>query len=156
MHTCTALAALTFMAPLAACQLSSPEVGKLSQEDVEAIEQLVDQRAAVIHARDWEPWWAIYEKDALFIPPWGSPITLRDWTATQEPADLNMVEYSAEIEEIDGCGDLAYLRARYVEVMSSTEGVEPHPHPGTFVWLLRKRADGSWRVFMTMFNSEEL
>lgn len=155
MRRFAALTGVILIGPLAACRSQAPPVGNLSEEDVAAIERLVSQREASARAPTWDPLWEIYERDALFVPPYGSPISVGEWTAAHDPSDVDVVEFSAEIQEIDGRGDLAFLRGTYVEVMSMTEGVEPHPHTGTFVWLVRKKPDGSWRVFMSLWNEQE-
>jgi len=140
---------------LSACRPPAQEAGPLSDEDVAAIKELVSLRAALAQAPNWDAWWAVYERDALFVPPYGAPYAIADWMSAYDSSEINVAEFSAEIEEIDGRGDLAYLRARYLEVMSMTEGAEPQPLTGTYVWLLRKKPDGSWRVFMAMWNAAD-
>ncbi len=126
---------------LAAVSGVMAQTGSLPAEDVAAIEQLLSQRADLVQARDWAPWWEIYEEDALFVPPEGSPALLADWAAVYEPSDFKVEEFTGRVEEIDGRGHLAFLRASNVEV-TRPEGVEPDSLTGTFVWLVRKRPDG--------------
>jgi ketosteroid isomerase-like protein len=61
---------------------------------------------------------------------------------------------TVDVAEIEGRGDLAYIRGTYSETLSFG-GNEPVDLEGKYVWILKKQADGSWLVTVGISNSNQ-
>ncbi len=140
--------ALTF----SACP--APEVGPLSEQDVEAIRSTREAYVQAVLAGDSGATVAQFTEDAVLMPPnqplvegrpdigaWYTPFTVTEYTVTEA--------------QVDGRGGLAYDRGTY-SVTFSTEGMpEPVSVTGKYVHILRKQPDGSWLWAVAIWNSDQ-
>lgn len=55
--------------------------------------------------------------------------------------------------EVDGRGDLAYVRGRYSMVMALPSQPELS-ESGKYIEIWRKQPDGSWKLFRDIFNAD--
>jgi uncharacterized protein (TIGR02246 family) len=143
-----------FMAPLAACQAPAPEVGPLSEEDVAAIKASADVFVEAVLAGDWAAFAALYTEDAVFMPPNGPVVEGRvAIQAFLEPFP-SITQYEATIVQIDGRGNLAFVRATYSETYIVEGTPEPIHDTGKFVEIWRKQPDGKWLIAVEIWNSD--
>ncbi len=149
-----AFTALLFMAPLAACQAPAPEVGPLSEEDVAAIKASRVLWAEAVLAGDWAAVAALFTEDAVVMPP-NEPV-VEGQVALQAFLELfpSITQFEATIVQMEGRGDLAFVRATYSMALI-VEGVpEPIHDTGKFVDIWRKQPDGKWLVAVHIYNSD--
>jgi len=130
-----ALTALLFMAPLAACQAPAPEVGPLSEEDVAAIKASADVFTEAALAGDWAAFASLYTEDVILMPPNGPVVEGRMAVQAWMEPFPSFTQYQITIVQIDGRGDLAFLRGTY----SQTFKVEKQP-------------DGTWLIAVEIWN----
>jgi uncharacterized protein (TIGR02246 family) len=146
MRRFVAFAALMFMAPLAACQAPAPEAGPLSEEDVAAITASADVFGEATLAGDWAAYAALYTEDAVAILPNGVVVEGRAAIqALLEPLPP-ISQYDVTIVQIDGRGDLAFVRAAYSETYVVEGTPEPIHGAGKYVQTWRKQPDGKWLI----------
>ncbi len=125
----------------------------LSDADIAAIEEVGESWIAAANADDWAGLAALYTEDAVLMPP-NSPVVqgraaIEAFFAAFPPSSgfaLNPVE-------IDGRGDLAFVRGTY-SLTLEIEGMEPTPDTGKYIEIRRKQADGSWLLAADIFNSD--
>jgi uncharacterized protein (TIGR02246 family) len=147
-----ALTALMFMAPLAACQAPAPEAAPLSEEDVAAIKASTDSFVEALLAGDWAAFAALYTEDAVVMPPNVPVVEGRvDLQAFLEPLS-RFTQVELTIVQIDGRGDLAFVRATYSETYSVEGTPEPIHNTGNSVTIWRKQADGKWLIALDISN----
>lgn len=124
----------------------------LSDGDIQNIRDLSDQFAKNIVARDYEGLANLYTEDAVFMPP-GPAATgrsaIRKWMEAFPPAS----KFELQIDDIDGQGDLAYVRGHFHMVMNPEGAPEPVEDHGKYVEVRRKQANGSWLMSVDTFNS---
>ncbi|MGD2216454.1 MAG: DUF4440 domain-containing protein [Gemmatimonadales bacterium] len=150
--------ALAFVLAAAACAGPVPEAGRLSEEDVAAIRELVGPMGTeVILAEDWPNFAAVFTEDAVRMPP-NEPLhegraAIEAW-ASANWGPLTPTEYMQEALEIDGRGELAYARGSYSWTGEVPGVPEPITDVGKFLVILRKQADGSWLVSHAIFNAD--
>jgi len=60
---------------------------------------------------------------------------------------------SFDLDEVDGRGDLAFVRSSYRMTMEIPGAPGPVTDEGKFVEIRRKQADGRWLVAVDIFNS---
>jgi ketosteroid isomerase-like protein len=107
----------------------------------------------MMNAKDWKGDLALYTEDAIELPP--NQAAVQGKAAIQAckeafPPFSNFQEQSLEIE---GQGDLAYDRGTY-SMTVTPPGAAPIEDRGKYLTILRKQADGSWKVARAMFNSD--
>ena len=93
---------------------------------------------------------AFFTEDALFLPP--NQKMLRGRKAIQELIQGWIDEIGGTISnplmECGVGGDLAYQVATYAFEDTQT------PDQGKFVEIFRRQQDGSWKVYLTIYNSD--
>lgn len=148
------LAVLSLALVSLACQPPTAEVGQLSEADKAAIQAVVDDLVQAELAGDWEAMYATFTEDVVAMPSNQPALeglaAYREWV---EPQDFSVSELTATVAEIDGRGDLAYVRGTYSETFTVGEG-EPIEEQGKYVFILKKQADGSWRIALVISNSD--
>jgi ketosteroid isomerase-like protein len=75
---------------------------------------------------------------------------MEPWFAAFPP----MSDFRPQIIEVDGRGDLAYVRGTYSMMLTLPGATEPINDTGKYIEIWRKQADGSWRVIRDIFNSD--
>jgi ketosteroid isomerase-like protein len=57
------------------------------------------------------------------------------------------------MQEIEGCGNLAYELQTY-SITYTLPGVPEFKDTGKLIWIRRKDPDGSWRIWREMWSSD--
>jgi len=99
---------------------------------------------------------ALYTEDVVEMPP-NMPLRNGKAAAEAEAAAATNPQpstFSLTPAETEGVGDLAYDRGSYSFTMSMEGMPEPMTDTGKYIVLLRKQADGSWLMSVTMWNSD--
>ncbi|WP_425398561.1 YybH family protein [Aeoliella sp.] len=94
---------------------------------------------------------AFFTEDVVLLPP-GQPM-IRGRAAFEALYASRMEQstggtHTNQLIEYDAEGDLAYQIGTY-----AIEGADP-PEQGKFVNVLRRQADGAWKVSVSIFNSD--
>jgi uncharacterized protein (TIGR02246 family) len=154
MRRSVAFTALLFMAPLAACQAPAPEAGPLSEEDVAAIEASADIFVEAALAGDWEALAALYTEDVVLMPPNGPVVEGR--VAIQDFLESFpfITQFAVTIVQIDGRGDLAFVRGTNSMTLIVEGTSEPIHITGKYVEIWRKQPDGKWLIAVDIWNSD--
>ena len=84
--------------------------------------------------------------DALFLVPGREPFGKEEFRAASESMRGLKMDGRAEIQEIEVLGDRARIRNR-IDLVLTPPGGEPLRPSGYTLTLLRKGADGRWRLF---------
>ena len=142
---------LPFAITLTACQ---PQPGPWSEEEVAAIRNTHAAYHEVALDKDWDAVVTYYTTDAVIMPPNQPAVhgrdAIRDWYASFPP----VTEVELPIVEIDGRGDIAYVRGTYALTMVIEGAPEPITDTGKNLAIWRKQEDGSWKIAVDTFNSD--
>ena len=148
--------ALPILFLAAACQ-SGTTVAGLADPDRAAIQKMAAD--AELHFNAKPPDFkahalGYYASDAVFMPPNMDAVTGADsigaWMAAY-PAISN-VKFA--IQDLDGSGDIAYVRGTY-EMDITPPGATVATHDkGKYLEVYKKQSDGTWKVIRDMFNSD--
>lgn len=145
--------ALALAVASVACQPAAQQPAGLSADDAAAIKGTLDAVIEGELAGDWDAVGAIFAEDAAFMMPNAPALEGRAaWMQFVKAAGFVITDLTVDVADIDGRGDLAFVRGVYSEVMSMG-GAEPTAVEGKWIWILRKQADGEWKVVVTMSNS---
>ena len=132
------------------------EVGvkALSDADVAAIKALAvefDETALVL---DRNKLVAFFTDDGLLMPQ--NMPNIQGHAALMEILESydEVTEHIINFEEIEGYGDIAYVRGSWAEEFKLKGIEEPIKDKGKLLGILRKQDDGSWRIAVWMWSSE--
>jgi ketosteroid isomerase-like protein len=129
-------------------------IGTLGTEDIAAIRAVTDDWARLVVAREYDSLVARYTEDAVVMPPHQPAVhgrkAIREW-CSEFPG---LTAASFDIEEIDGRGDLAYVRGSY-RMTIEARGAEAVEDVGKYIEIRKKQPDGSWLIAADIFNSDK-
>jgi len=112
----------------------------LSAEDETAIRAALETWKQASLAGDWTTFFGQFTEDAVWIGPSGPPreglAAIKDdkWVAAREEELVPV--------QIDGRGDLAFARGKLSLLLPG----QTTKREGTFLTILRKQSNGSWRM----------
>jgi ketosteroid isomerase-like protein len=123
--------------------------------DVIAIEEVLNQYAVAVNAGDLELWLSLHADDVVKMPPDEPAIFgIEDLRANNEFAfdnlTLEMVLYP---EEAHVDGDLGFARGNYTLLITPKAGGDTAFVDGKYLTILKRQADGSWKISHDCFNS---
>lgn len=134
----------------AACKVAPPD---LSEADRASIRAATDSFVANQRARRDSATAEMYTEEASLMPPNAGIVegraAIRAWLAGFPP----MAGFTLTPIEIDGRGDLAYVRGTYSFTLVGPDGHQIGEDRGKFVEVRRKEA-GKWLVVVDIFNSD--
>jgi ketosteroid isomerase-like protein len=133
--------------------MSQPEKHELSQNDREKIDDVTRRFAERMLKGDVVGTARLYTPDAVLMPPNHPNVSGQSAISDYLGTFPKVARFSASNDEIDGCGDIAYVRGRY-EMTLEPEGGEPFIDCGAYLEIRRRQDDGSWLIAADMFNSD--
>jgi len=134
-----------------ACQ---PAPARLSEADIAAIRAVTDSFVQYGRARRDSAGASLYTEDGIVMPANQPAVQGRAAIRAWLEAFPAMSEFSLTIVEIDGRGDLAYVRGTYALTLAASGKTPAMPDHGKYVEVRRKQADGSWLLAIDIFNSD--
>ena len=146
------LTALLGLALTAACQPASP--AGLTDADKAAIDSAGQVFARNAMAGDFAVLTkAHYAEDAIVLPPNMPAATGHAAIEAMFKTFPPITAFELRNEEVEGDGNLAYVRGRYTMTMSPP-GAAAIADTGKYLEIWRKQSDGSWKSVRDMFNSD--
>lgn len=144
------------------CQPAKPATGgsaagPLAAEDVAAIRSADSAFVSAANSGNAETVAALYATDARVLPPNAPVVEGREaiqkfWGGFLDTYQITMDVTAAEVE---GRGDLAYARGRYVmDGTPKAAGTPPFHDEGKYVEVLRRGPDGHWLIAVDMYSSD--
>jgi|SRR6267142_5359068 ketosteroid isomerase-like protein len=137
--------------PLTACQAPAP--AGLSDADKTALRQNDETFASSANAKNFAAAAALYMDDASLLLPNAPAVQgrqqIQKWMSDNPP----LSDFKIEPVDIDGRGDLAYVRGNYALTMTPPSGAAVHDR-GKFIEIWRRQPDGSWKIRWDIFNSD--
>jgi uncharacterized protein (TIGR02246 family) len=114
-------------------------------DDERAIAQLIDTWMAASKAGDTATVLSLMTDDVLFMVPGREPFGKQEFAAAAQGMQGASIDGKSEIVELKVMGDWAYLRGR-LQVSMTPPGGNPIHRSGYTLTILRKEADGKWRL----------
>jgi ketosteroid isomerase-like protein len=148
---------LAVLIPFAILGCRSPVPTGLTDADKAAIRKGTDVVVSIANAptKDWDAYVRTdYTEDALVLPP-NTP-AVEGWNAIKSYilTEGTVSDFKVEMLEIEGRGDLAYVRGTYSMTVTPRGASGPTKDTGKYIEIWRKQADGSWKVIRDIFNSD--
>ncbi len=124
--------------------------------DETAIRKLpIDDWCSAEATRDLDAKLRLFTADAVLMAPGGQTVVgqqaIRAWheAAWQE----NTNECSGTVDEVQVQGDWGFARGTFTAVLAPTSGGAPIQESGKFINIVRRQADGSWKLTRVIWNS---
>ena len=115
------------------------------EDDARQIRGLVDSWIAASNARDLPAFIGMMTDDIVFMTPGRAPFGKAEFAADVERMKSVAIDARAEVQEIEVFGLRAYIR-NHVRVELTSPGQAPKRVSGYAMSVLRKEADGRWRI----------
>ena len=123
--------------------------GPLSEEDVAAIRAVFEENEQAGLAGDWESFLSHFTEDAVIM--WPNSPAVEGLEAIKGVNWVRAIEVEHSIVQIDGQGDLAFVRGTLSLLLDYEGAVKDEDK---FLYILRKQPDGSWLFANWISNSD--
>lgn len=137
------------------CRSSVP--AGLSDADKAAIRKVAGEVVSISNAptKDWDAYTRTdYTEDAVILPPNTPAVEGWDPIKSYILTEGTEVDFKVDMLEIEGRGDLAYVRGTYSETVTRPGADTPTKDTGKYIEIWRKQPDGSWKVIRDIWNSD--
>ena len=109
------------------------------------IRELIDSWIAASNARDLPALMGMMTDDIVFMTPGRAPFGTAEFAADVERMKSVAIAARVEVQEIEVSGPRAYVR-NHIRVELTSPGQAPKRMSGYAMSVLRKEADGRWRI----------
>jgi len=133
--------------------MKTPLSTSLLSEDIAAIKAVSKSFVEAVNSNDWVSLITTYSEHTVLMPPNSPEVEGRANILAFFEAFPPTSDFSLEIVEIEGRGDMAYVRGTYTMTFTPEEG-NSITDSGKYLEIRRKQADGSWLLSRDMFNSD--
>jgi uncharacterized protein (TIGR02246 family) len=116
-----------------------------ADEDTLQIRQLVDAWIAASNARDLPALMEMMTDDVVFMTPGRAPFGKAEFAADSQRMKSVTIDARAEVQEIEVFGPRATIR-NHIQIELTSPGQAPRRMSGYAMSILRKEADGRWRI----------
>lgn len=145
-----ALGSIVVAATAFACGQAAP----LSEADKSAIRAVSDSFVRYATAGNDSGLAALYTEHATLMPPNQGIVEGRAAIRARFDAFPPMAEMTLTPIDVDGRGDIAYVRGNYVVTAAGPEGTPAVPDRGKYVEIWRREGGREWRLALDIFNSD--
>ena len=115
------------------------------EDDARQIRRLVDSWIAASNARDLPALMDMMTDDVVFMTPGRAPFGKAEFAADVGRMKSVAIDAGVEVQEIEVFGPRAYIR-NHIRVELTSPGQAPKRVSGYAMSVLRKEADGRWRI----------
>jgi ketosteroid isomerase-like protein len=145
----------TFLAVLAlAAMACRPAPPPLTDADKTAIRAVGDSFIVFFRTNRDSAMATLYTETAIVMPPNAGAVEGRAAIRGFFEAYPPLPDFTGMPVEIDGRGDLAYVRGTYSFSMPAAGGRPAMSDHGKFLEIRRRQPDGTWMVSVDIFNSD--
>jgi len=128
------------------------------EADKEAIKKITDDFNAALNAGDIDKLVSLFTDDAVRIPP-NEPALIGKEAIRgmfQQQLDQFTVQNEGVIVDLKVSGDLAFFRGSWTSINTPKDGGKPLKYNGSYVSVIQKQPDGSWKTICNSWSNEQL
>ena len=129
------------------------EMGKLTADEVAAVESAADAYVAAMSAQDWKLVAESFADDAVRMPPHEAPHRGREAIEAWLSGIEELTSYELTRDAVEGADGFAFVRGRYAITLRPKGAPNPIADEGDFLEVWRNEADGRWRVTEAIWNT---
>jgi uncharacterized protein (TIGR02246 family) len=137
----------------AGCQ--APTQAALGATDATALRAALQSYFDAANAGDAARWASVYTEDAVMMPP-NSPVVegraaIQSWLAM---LPVKITDAEGTTVEVEGAGDVAYVRGTYSMNLQIAGVPESVPQQGKLLHIYTRQPTGSWLLARDIWNSD--
>jgi len=108
-----------------------------------------------LNAGDLDSWLSLWTDDGVQLPPGEPPVVGKDQIRARNKGVLDKftVNLSITNDELGVAGDWAFARGTYTATLTPKKSGPAIPINGKYITILKRQADGSWKIHRDIFNS---
>jgi uncharacterized protein (TIGR02246 family) len=118
---------------------------KRDGDDERQIRALIEAWIAASNARDLPALMEMMTDDVVFMTPGRAPFGRAEFAADSQRMKSVTIDARAQVQEIEVFGPRAYIR-NHIQIELTSPGQAPRRMSGYAMSVLRKEADGRWRI----------
>lgn len=126
-----------------------------AQPDVAAIDKILERYAEGVNRGDVDLWISLWDEKGIQMPPDVAAnvgkTQIRSVVASRF-SQLN-IQIAISNEETWVAGNMAFARGTFTRSLSPKAGGPTTYFDGKYLTVLKRQADGSWKIFRDIFNS---
>jgi uncharacterized protein (TIGR02246 family) len=124
-------------------------------EAVAAVNEIWNQYSSSFNSGDIDRWLSLWTDDGIQMPPDSPPIVGKEQIRTRNKAVLDRFTFDLNItnEEVRVAGEWAFSRGIFKATLRPKGGGKITLVDGKYMTILQRQADGSWKVYRDIFNS---
>jgi uncharacterized protein (TIGR02246 family) len=128
-----------------------------TQADVEAIKKLAQNYDEAVNNGDADSFSSCFADDVIQMPTGQPQVIGKEAIYNSAKVDFQKItsDLKGTVERIDIAGDWAFLRAIFVEPITQKVSGETITYYGSWVLILKKQDDGSWKIFYDIWNNDK-
>jgi ketosteroid isomerase-like protein len=134
---------------------ASAQSAKLGGKDLIAIRSASEAFAKGLLTADFASVSKLYTETATLMPPNQGAVEGRAAILAWMQAFPPVKDFKLAPVDIDGRGDLAYVRGTFSMTFVPPGAPGPIIDVGKYVEIRRRQADGSWLIVADIFNSDQ-
>ena len=139
-----------------ACRAPAPDTPApgLAPADQTTVRSALNDYFDAAKSGDASRWAALYANDAVIMPPASATVEGRPAIETWLKAlPVVITEANGEALEVDGRGDLAYVRGIYAMNVSVPSVPQPVRQEGKLLQIYARQQDGTWLLARDIWNA---
>jgi uncharacterized protein (TIGR02246 family) len=117
----------------------------VSGDDERQIRELIEAWIAASNARNLPALMDMMTDDVVFMTPGREPFGKAEFAADSQRMKSVTIDARAEVQEIEVFGSRATIR-NHIQIELTSPGQAPRRMSGYAMSILRKEADGRWRI----------
>ena len=122
--------------------------------DLVAVQAVDEAYVDAVRTQDWEGLVSVFTPDVVYMPPNTAPVVGRRANLTRfQSRDWSTVEYTHDIVDVGGAGDVAYTHGTYSVNITLGGSGAPVVDDGKYLAVLLKQADESWLIDKMIWSS---
>jgi uncharacterized protein (TIGR02246 family) len=125
-------------------------------EDVQTILALEQNIFAAQNAGDLEGWLSFFTDDVFIMPPNEPALRGKEAVRAYNLPIWQQFDLHEETDEreVEAAGNWGYIRAHWKWTLIPKGGDDAVIDVGDSIWIVRRQADGSWKLSMAIWNSD--
>jgi len=154
-----AVIAFLLIAPVGAVSRSNDQSGALSANDEKAIRATIEAYRTAWLKNDAAGVLKTFTDDAVLLPAHGLPAVtgiaaIKKYWFTPGGPTTTVTKLDITVDQVNGNGTLAFARGLDSVGWTVAENgvVRRHFHPGTYLNVMKKLPDGTWRIQVHMWD----
>ena len=125
-----------------------------TEDDIAAINEVYNQATLACGTGDVELYLSLFTEDVVAMAPGGPAVIGKAELRPIMEGLFGLFDLGLPytVDEVEVPGDWAFVRSRFQYSVTPKEGGETTTSPGSELDILKRQADGSWKIYIESWN----